>query len=42
MDNNPLLHIFGEVLFDYFPDGKRGASVADRAFYRAFSEQWGE
>jgi len=23
MNNNPLLHIFGEVLFDHFPDGSR-------------------
>lgn len=23
MDNNPLFHIFGEVLFDHFPDGSR-------------------
>jgi fructokinase len=23
MNNNPLIHIFGEVLFDYFPDGSR-------------------
>ena len=42
MNNNLLLHIFSEVLFEHFPDGKRVASVADSAFYRAFSEQWGE
>ena len=23
MNNNPLIHIFGEVLFDHFPDGNR-------------------
>lgn len=23
MNNEPLIHIFGEVLFDYFPDGSR-------------------
>lgn len=23
MNNNPLIHIFGEVLFDHFPDGSR-------------------
>jgi fructokinase len=23
MNNNPLIHVFGEVLFDHFPDGSR-------------------
>jgi fructokinase len=23
MNNNSLIHVFGEVLFDYFPDGSR-------------------
>ena len=23
MSNNEMLHIFGEVLFDHFPDGSR-------------------